>query len=170
MNLQNFALGPGVLNQTENTDMEALMKMTQYTAITVTTEVQAPLDRVWSCWTMPDCVMQWNHASDDWHCPAASNDLRVGGRYVYTMAARDGSFSFDFAGTYTEIVQGERIISQLDDGRMINVSFETVSHDVTRVVETFDAEHENTFDLQRQGWQAILDNFKKEAEAFKPKA
>ena len=136
-------------------------------SITVTTEVQAPLDHVWQCWTSADCVRKWNHASDDWHCPAASNDLRVGGRYIYTMAARDGSMSFDFAGTYTEVLQGERITSQLDDGRMVWVTFEAVGPDLTRVVETFEAEHENTFDLQRDGWQAILDNFRLEVEKSK---
>lgn len=136
-----------------------------FASITVTTDVRAPLDQVWSCWTSVEHVKKWNHASDDWHCPAAVNDLRIGGRFIYTMAARDGSLSFDFAGTYTEVVQGERIVSQLDDGRMLKVDFTATGPDCTRVTETFEAENENTLDLQRSGWQAILDNFRKEAEA-----
>lgn len=132
-----------------------------FAAITVSTDVQASIDRVWSCWTKPDCVRKWNHASDDWHCPAAKNDLRVGGRYVYTMSAVDGSFAFDFAGTYTEIVPNQKIVSQMDDGRMISVTFEQLGSDNTRVIETFEAENENSLELQRDGWQAILENFKK---------
>lgn len=132
-----------------------------FAAITVSTDVQAPIDSVWSCWISADCVRKWNHASEDWHCPAASNDLRIGGRYVYTMAAVDGSVSFDFAGTYTEIVPGKRIVSQLDDGRMITVIFEPIAPNTTRVTETFEAENENSLELQRSGWQAILDNFKR---------
>jgi len=131
-----------------------------FAAITVSTDVQAPVDRVWSCWVSPDCVRKWNHASDDWYCPAAQNDLRAGGRFVYKMSAVDGSFAFDFAGTYTEIVPRQKIVSQLDDGRMIIVTFDQTGPDTTRVIETFEAENENSLELQRSGWQAILDNFK----------
>ncbi len=135
-----------------------------FASIAVTADVQAPVERAWACWTSPECVKKWNHASDDWHCPAASNDLRVGGRFVYTMAALDGSVSFDFSGTHTEVVPGDRIASQLDDGRMVRVAFEASGPGSTRVVETFEAERENSLDLQRDGWQAILDNFKKVVE------
>lgn len=130
-----------------------------YTSITVETEIQAPLSKVWDAWTLPDSVTKWNFASPDWHCPKASNDLQVGGRFIYTMAAKDGSFSFDFSGTYTEIIKNELITNQLDDGRMMSVRFETISPNHIKVIETFDAEDENSIDLQRQGWQAILDNF-----------
>ena len=136
-----------------------------FASITVAADVQAPLDRVWMCWTAADCVKKWNHASDDWHCPAASNDLRLGGRFIYTMAARDGSVSFDFAGTYTEIIQGQSITSQLDDGRMLKVTFTAIGPGSTQVSERFEAENENALELQRSGWQAILDQFKKEAES-----
>jgi uncharacterized protein YndB with AHSA1/START domain len=136
-----------------------------FASITVTTEVQASIKNAWLCWTAPECIQKWNHALDSWHCPAASNDLRVSGRFVYNMAARDGSVSFDFAGTYTEVVKGERITSQLDDGRMVWVTFEALGPDHTKVVEIFEAENENTLDLQRDGWQSILDNFKREVES-----
>lgn len=139
--------------------------LSPFASITLTADVRAPLESVWACWNSAECVRKWNHASDDWHCPAAANDLRVGGRYVYTMAARDGSASFDFAGTYTEIVPGERITSQLDDGRMIRTVFEAVGPDRTRVVETFEADHLFPLDQQRVGWQAILDNFRKTMES-----
>ena len=135
-----------------------------FASITVTTDVLAPVSHVWECWRGTECIKKWNHASDDWHCPAAINDFRVGGRFVYTMAAVNGSVSFDFAGTYMEIVHDERITSQLDDGRMLRVTFEADGPDHTRVVERFEAENENTFEGQRKGWQTILDNFKRETE------
>lgn len=135
-----------------------------FASITVTTDVQAPLEQVWARWTSAESVKKWNHASDDWHCPAASNDLRPGGRYVYTMAARDGSASFDFSGTYIDVIEGQSITSQLDDGRMLKVTFTATGPDSTHVTETFEAENENTLELQRSGWQAILDNFRIEAE------
>jgi uncharacterized protein YndB with AHSA1/START domain len=135
-------------------------KLAAFASITVEVVVEAPLARVWAYWTSPEHVTKWNFASEDWHCPSAFNNLCVGGRFVYTMAAMDGSMSFDFSGTYTEVVIGERIINQLDDGRMMSVFFEEFGPDQTRVVEIFDAEEENSLDLQREGWQAILDNFK----------
>jgi len=135
-------------------------KLAAFVSITVETVVDTPLARAWAYWTLPEHVTKWNFASEDWYCPRAFNNLSVGGRFVYTMAALDGSMSFDFSGTYTEVVSGERIINQLDDGRMMNVFFEALGSDQTRVVETFEAEYENSLDLQRGGWQAILDNFK----------
>jgi uncharacterized protein YndB with AHSA1/START domain len=128
--------------------------------IRVEAVVDAPLERVWEYWTKPEHVTEWNFASSDWCCPKAMNDLRVGGRFVYTMSAKDGSMAFDFSGTYTQVDYGERIINQLDDGRMMSVTFELISPNQTRVVEIFEAEDENSLDLQRSGWQAILDNFK----------
>ena len=135
-----------------------------FESITIETVVDAPLEGVWTYWTAPEHMVKWNFASEDWHCPKASNDLRAGGRFVSTMAALDGSMAFDFAGTYTEVVPMERIVNQLDDGRMMWVSFEALGSNQTRVVETFEAEDENTLELQRDGWQAILDNFKLAAE------
>ena len=135
-----------------------------FVSITVTTDVQVPVEKAWMCWTSTEYVEKWNHASADWYCPAAGNDLRVGGRFIYTMASLDGRVSFDFAGTYTDVVHGDRITSQLDDGRRVWVTFEAAGPESTRVVEVFEAEYVNSLDLQRDGWQAILDNFRRVVE------
>lgn len=134
------------------------------TQITVTTLVEAPIEHVWECWTNPDHIMEWNHASDDWHCPAATNDLTIGGTFSSTMSANDGSVSFDFEGTYTDIVENERIEYSLADDRHISVTFEEEG-DKIRVTEVFDAENENPVEMQQAGWQAILDNFRDYTEA-----
>lgn len=134
------------------------------TQITVTTLVEAPIEHVWECWTNPDHIMEWNHASDDWHCPAATNDLTIGGTFSSTMSANDGSVSFDFEGTYTDIVENERIEYSLADDRHISVTFEEEG-DKIRVTEIFDAEGENPIEMQQAGWQAILDNFRDYTEA-----
>jgi uncharacterized protein YndB with AHSA1/START domain len=131
-----------------------------FTPIKVETVVDAPLEHVWTYWTKPEHVTEWNFASSDWYCPKAVNDLRIGGHFAYTMSAKDHSFAFDFSGTYTEVEYGERIINQLDDGRMMSVFFEVIAPNQTKVVEIFEAEDVNSLDLQRTGWQAILDNFK----------
>jgi len=131
--------------------------------ITVSTIVTRPVAHVWSCWTDPDHITRWNAASDDWHCPQASNDLRPGGRFASTMAARDGSFSFVFEGVYDAVEQHGRIAYTMPDGRTCEVRFDPVPEG-TRVTEHFDAETVNPAELQRQGWQAILDRFKAHAE------
>jgi uncharacterized protein YndB with AHSA1/START domain len=131
--------------------------------ITVETAVQAPIDKVWECWTKPEHIVQWNHASDDWESPAAENDLQEGGRFKYNMAAKDGSASFDFEGTYVSVNDQAFISYTMDDGRKVTVSFETVDGG-TKVSESFDPEKENPEEMQRAGWQAILDNFKAYAE------
>ena len=133
-------------------------------AITVETTVHAPVDKAWHCWTAPECITQWNAASDDWHSPSASNDLREGGTFTARMEAKDGSAGFDFGGTYTKVVEHEQIDYTMDDGRTVSVAFDGHG-DHTHVVETFDAETENSEELQRQGWQSILENFKKHVEA-----
>lgn len=133
------------------------------TRVTVEVIVHADRALVWEGWTKPEHITQWNHASDDWECPQAANDLREGGRFSATMAAKDGSESFDFAGTYTAVEEGKRIAYTMGDGRTVEVTFEPVEGGV-RVVETFDAETENPEEMQRAGWQAILDNFKAYAE------
>lgn len=132
--------------------------------ITVSATVNAPVDTVWQCWTEPAHIMQWNSASDDWHTPRAENDLRTGGSFSSRMEARDGSVGFDFGGTYTEVVPQEKIAYTMDDGRTVSVLFEE-QDGATLVTETFDAESENSVDLQREGWQSILDNFKAHTEA-----
>lgn len=132
-------------------------------AITVETVVHAPIEQVWDAWTKPEHVVRWAFASDDWEAPAAENDLRVGGTFKTVMAAKDKSTSFDFTGTYTVVTPHERIEYDMDDGRHVTMRF-TIYPDGIRVTETFDPEAENAAELQRSGWQAILDNFKKHAE------
>lgn len=134
------------------------------TQITVTTLVEAPIEHIWECWTNPDHVMEWNHASDDWHCPAATNTLEIGGTFCYTMAANDDSASFDFEGTYTDIVENERIEYDIIDNRHVSITFEEEDGKI-RVTEIFDAETENPVEMQQAGWQAILDNFRDYTEA-----
>jgi uncharacterized protein YndB with AHSA1/START domain len=109
--------------------------------------------------------MKWNAASDDWECPQASNDCRTGGTFSFTMAAKDKSFSFDFAGTYTNVEEGKLIEYTMGDGRKARVVFVPISGNATKVTETFDAETEHSEEMQRAGWQAILENFKKHAES-----
>jgi uncharacterized protein YndB with AHSA1/START domain len=132
--------------------------------ITVEALVNAPLDTTWAFWTGPDHITQWNNASDDWHTPWAKNDLVPGGRFVARMEAKDGSMGFDFGGTYDEVVEHSKLAYTLDDNRKVTVSFSETDSG-TRVVEEFEAEDENSPELQQQGWQAILDNFKKYAES-----
>jgi uncharacterized protein YndB with AHSA1/START domain len=132
-------------------------------AITVEATILAPVEKVWELWTTPHHIMKWNNASDEWHTARAENDLRVGGRFVSHMAAKDGSEGFDFGGTYDEVKINERISNTMDDGRKNAITF-TGSASQTKVSETFDAESENSVELQRSGWQAILNNFKKYAE------
>ena len=108
--------------------------------------------------------MQWNNASDDWHTPRAQNDLKVGGRFLSRMEAKDGSAGFDFEGTYTKVKEYRLIAYSMDDGRIVRITFSEHGNNTT-VVITFDPEQENSLEMQRAGWQAILDNFKKYAEA-----
>jgi len=133
--------------------------------ITVATTVQTDIDKAWACWTLPEHITQWTFASDDWHCPKATNDLRTGGKFSSTMAAKDGSMSFDFEGIYDEVIEKQKIAYSLADGRQIEVLFETDGTS-TKITETFDPENENSAEMQRAGWQAILDNFKKHAESI----
>ena len=126
--------------------------------ITVEIVANAGLDPVWNAWNNPADIKQWNAAQDDWHTTASTVDLREGGRFVSRMEAKDGSMGFDFEGTYTRIVPHEAIEYRMSDGREVEVEFvERV--DGVHVKVTFDAETENPPELQRQGWQAILDNF-----------
>lgn len=139
--------------------------MTTPTRITISALVNKPVAHVWNCWTDPTHIMQWNAASDDWHCPKASNDLRTGGAFSSTMAARDGSFSFDFGGVYDDVRPNERIAYTMGDGRTCEILF-TEETGGTRITETFDAETQNSVEMQQAGWQAILDRFKKHAESY----
>jgi len=132
--------------------------------ITVEILVNQGIDKVWSDWTEAERVKKWNYASDDWECPRATNNLEVGGKFSYIMAAKDGSNSFDFNGVYTAVEPKRLIEYQLEDGRKVAITFEAMGEGLTKVVETFDAEMENSEEKQREGWQAILDNFKKYSE------
>ena len=140
------------------------METTNATNITVETTVNAPIEKVWSYFTQPQHVKNWNNASDDWHTPRAENDLQVGGNFVYRMEAKDGSFGFDFGGTYDAVKENEYLEYTIGDGRKVKISF-IPQGTSTKVVENFEAETTNSVELQRTGWQSILDNFKKYTEA-----
>ncbi len=133
--------------------------------ITLRTTVNAPVETVWKCWTSPEHITRWNAASDDWHTPHATNDLRAGGKFNSRMEAKDGSVGFDFWGIYDEVVLNEKLESTLGDGRKMTVTFTPVGNK-TEVVESFETEDQNSHELQRAGWQAILDNFVKYTEAL----
>lgn len=140
------------------------METKNRTALTVETVVNAPVEKVWNYWSDPKHIVNWCFAIDTWHAPAATNDLRVGGTFSTTMAAKDGSFSFDFGGVYDEVIEHKLIEYTLGDGRKVKITFDGKGNE-TKVVETFDAEDQNPLEMQQGGWQAILDNFKKYTEA-----
>lgn len=132
--------------------------------ITVLATVNAPIEKVWEYWNSPEHIPAWAFASDDWEAPSAENDVRTGGKFKTVMAAKDGSASFDFGGTYTNVIEHEHIEYDMDDGRHVTIVFEAAPEGV-KITETFDPENENPVEMQREGWQAILDNFKKYTEA-----
>ena len=131
--------------------------------ITVQTVVQAPLQRVWDAWNNPEDIQRWNAASDDWHTPRSSVDLREGGKFSARMEAKDGSMGFDFEGTYTRIVPGQLIEYRIGDGREVCIEFREAQGRV-HLRETFDAESQNPPEMQRGGWQSILDSFARYVE------
>ncbi len=135
----------------------------QTLSLMVESEIEAPVEKVWTYFTAPEHIMQWNQASDDWHTPHAENDLRTGGKFLSRMAAKDGSFSFDFEGIYDSVVPAESLAYTLGDNRKVSVNFNSTGNKTT-VSETFDAETENAPEFQQQGWQLILNNFKKYVE------
>lgn len=132
--------------------------------ITVQSTIYAPVEKVWNYWTSPEHITQWYNASDDWHSPRAENDVQVGGKFSTRMEAKDGSFGFDFNGIYGEIKTNELISYTIEGGRKVSITFSENGNE-TIVTETFEAENENPIDMQRAGWQAISDNFKKYVEA-----
>jgi uncharacterized protein YndB with AHSA1/START domain len=131
--------------------------------ITITTTIKAPLEKVWQDWNSPDAITKWAFASDDWEAPTAENDLRTGGTFKTVMRAKDKSSSFDFTGTYTAVKEYGLIEYDMDDGRHVKTEFETTPEGVL-VTQTFDPENKNPLGMQRQGWQSILNNFKKYTE------
>ncbi len=132
--------------------------------ITVESTIAAPVETVWELWTAPEHITKWNSPSDDWHTPSATNDLRTGGAFLSRMEARDGSVGFDFSGVYDEVKPHELIAYTLDDGRKVHTTF-TNQDGGTAVTTVFEAESENSIEMQQAGWQAISDSFKKYAEA-----
>lgn len=134
--------------------------------ISVSAVVNAPIERVWDAFTQPEHIKAWNFASEDWHCPEATNDLRVGGAFSYRMAARDESMAFDFGGVYTDVLKHKRIAYTIGDGRTVDVQFKALNDTQTEVTERFELEGTHSEDQQREGWQAILNEFKRHAESL----
>ena len=131
--------------------------------ITVESTVRADVKKVWEYWNAPEYSKQWMHASEDWMCPKAVNDVRVGGHFSYTLAAKDGSTAFDLNGIYTAVEEGKKLEYTLEDGRKVSVNF-TETPEGVHIVQIFEMEHVNTEELQRQGWQSTLNNFKAHVE------
>ncbi|MBN2349045.1 MAG: SRPBCC family protein [Bacteroidales bacterium] len=140
------------------------MNPKETTTISVKVLIDLPVEQVWKRWTTPEDIINWNAASKDWHTPFAENNLRSGGKFNYRMEARDGSVGFDFEGVYDRIVIHKQIEYTLGDGRKVNIVFTAINKNKTEIIETFEAENTNSIELQRTGWQAILNNFKKYAE------
>lgn len=133
-------------------------------SIKVEVIVDAAVEEAWNHYLNPESVKGWNFASDDWCCPVAENEVKEGGRFVYRMEAKDGSFGFDFSGTFVTIQTNMALEILLDDNRKVRLSFEAKGTK-TRVTEVFEAENQNPVELQQQGWQAILNNYKRFVEA-----
>ena len=131
--------------------------------ITIETTVNAPVKKTWECWTKPEHITKWNHASDDWHTTKAESNLVPGGKFSSRMEAKDGSMGFDFWGIFDKVEEYRRIDSTMGDGRKLSVEF-SEEGGKTRVVESFETEDVNSAEMQKNGWQAILDNFKKYTE------
>lgn len=134
------------------------------TKITISALVNAPINKVWDNWTKPEHITKWNFAIDTWQCPTASNDLQVGGKYIARMEAKDGSFGFDFEAIYNTVIDKQELTYTMTDGRKATTIFVDNGSE-TSVTTTFDAESENPVEMQQQGWQSILDNFKKYVES-----
>lgn len=134
--------------------------------ITVEVTVDAPVEKAWAAMNDPKHITQWCFASDDWHAPRAENDLKVGGQLKTRMEAKDGSFGFDFLSTYTHIEENKTIEYDIADGRHVKIVFEKLNGNQTRVTETFEMENTHPEEMQRGGWQAILDNYKKHTESL----
>ena len=132
--------------------------------ISISAEVSAPANLVWDCYTNPEHIVNWNYASDEWHCPKAENNLIVGGEYSVYMEAKDGSFGFNLKATYTQLKMGESFVFVMSDGREVSFRI-TESDGLSHIDILFEAESINPIDLQRQGWQSILNNFKRYAES-----
>jgi uncharacterized protein YndB with AHSA1/START domain len=131
--------------------------------ITVKNTIKSDIEKAWQYWTDPNHIVNWNFATNEWHCPAAINDLNPGGKFSWRMEAKDGSMAFDYSGVYESVEKHKKIRKRLDDGRLVHISFSEIDGK-TELVETFEPD-QNDPELQRQGWQAILDNFKNYVES-----
>jgi uncharacterized protein YndB with AHSA1/START domain len=136
------------------------------TRISVETTINAPIYSVWEMWTSPEHITKWNSASGDWHTPYAKNDLRKGGKFLSRMEAKDGSAGFDFEGVYDDVKINQLIEYTMSDGRKVRTVFTDLG-DETKIQETFEAEDEHSIDMQREGWQAIMNNFKRYVEKYR---
>lgn len=136
-----------------------------FTKITINTVIVAGIQKVWDYYNSPEHITKWNHASDDWHCPKAENDMKIGGTYLARMEAKDGSFGFDFKAIYDEIIPMAKVAYTLEDERKVVTTFEKQGEQ-TKVTTVFDAEGMNPIDMQKAGWQAILNNFKRYTETY----
>ena len=139
------------------------METNEITKITVEATVHAPIEKVWQMWTNPEHITKWNNASDDWHTPHAENDLRTGGKFTSRMEAKDGSMGFDFSGTYDIVEENKLIEYSLEDGRKVRITFSEFENQI-KITQTFDADQSHPIEMQKQGWQKIMDNFKKHVE------
>lgn len=126
--------------------------------------ILAPVEKVWDYFNDPKHITKWNFAHESWFCPSSENDLKPGGKFNNRMEAKDGSFGFDFIGTYDEVIPNERIKYHIEDGRNVEVIFEKIDENTTNVTEIFDPEKQNSVEMQREGWYAILNNFHKYVE------
>ena len=140
------------------------MEKMERTMITIQATVLADAEKAWECYTLPEHITKWNYASDDWHCPAAFNELKVGGTYRVRMEAKDGSFGFDLEASYDSIEPGKSFAYTMGDGRPVQLTMQALEN-TTEVSITFEAENQNPVELQRDGWQAILNNYKKYTES-----
>lgn len=131
--------------------------------IKIEAKIHSKIENVWNAWTQPQHITKWNYADESWHCPSAENDLKAGGQYKARMEAKDGSFGFDFIAIYDEVQNHSKIVYTMEDGRKAETTF--ISHEGYTIVTTeFDAEEQNPIEMQQQGWQGILNNFKNYAE------
>jgi uncharacterized protein YndB with AHSA1/START domain len=135
------------------------MTLKENSTLTVQTTIRGSLEKVWDFWTTAEHITRWNNASDDWHTTRAVNDLQPGGKFLFRMEAKDGSFGFDFEGVYDEVITNQLLSYTLGDGRKVKLIFTALNNE-TKVIENFEAESENSLELQLKGWQNILDNFK----------
>jgi uncharacterized protein YndB with AHSA1/START domain len=152
-------------NETFPKGLKKVKELAENLMIVVKTEVLKDIETVWNCWNQDEHISHWYFASEDWCCPNASNDLKVGGHFNYRMEAKDGSFGFDYEGIYSEVIEHQKIAYSLADNRKIIIEFST-SEKGTFIKESFHPENENPYEMQRFGWQAILDNFKKYCESL----